>query len=76
MKFDSGIDNGNLYQISKADPDLIQKADFIAIGKSLYGGIVVLGGGLRSPSAFLVKKCFPGSSLALFFFLRSLLKPL
>ena len=27
----------------------------------------MLGGGLRSPSAFLVKKCFPGSSLALFF---------
>ena len=67
MKFDSGIDNGNLYQISKADPDLIQKADFIAICKSLYGRTVVLGGGLRSPRAFLIKKCFPGSSLALFF---------
>ena len=31
MKFDSGTDNGNLYQILKTDPDLIQKADFIAI---------------------------------------------
>ena len=58
MKFDSGIDNGNLYQISKADPDLIQKADFIAICKSLYGGIVAFGGGLRSPSAFLVLLMF------------------
>ena len=45
MKFDSGIDNGNFYQISKADPDLIQKEDFITIYKSLYGGIVALGGG-------------------------------
>ena len=67
IKFHSGIDTENLYKISEADPDLIQKADFIAICKSLYGRTVVLGGGLRSPSAFLVKKCFPGSSLALFF---------
>ena len=54
MKFHSGIDSGKLYQISKADPDLIQNADFIAICKSLYGRTVLLGGGLRSPSAFLV----------------------
>ena len=66
IKFHSGID-------TEADPDLIQKADFIAICKSLYGRTVVLGGGLHSLSAFLVKKCFPGSSLALFF-LSSLLK--
>ena len=54
MKFDSGIDNGNLYKILKADPDLIQNTDFIAICKSLHEGIVAVGGGLRSPSAFLV----------------------
>ena len=51
----------------EASPDLIQKADFIVICKSLYGRTVVVGGGLRSLSAFLVKKCFPGRSLALFF---------
>ena len=54
MKFDSGIDNGNLYQISMAGPDLNQNADFMAICKWLCGGIVALGGGLRSPSAVLV----------------------
>ena len=57
IKFHSGIDTENLYKISEADPDLIQ--NFSAICKSLYGRTVVLGGGLRSLSAFLVKKCFP-----------------
>ena len=31
MKFDSGMDNGILYHIPKADPDLIQKTYFITI---------------------------------------------
>ena len=31
IKFHSGIDTENLYKISEADLDLIQKADFIAI---------------------------------------------
>ena len=31
MKFDSEIYNGVFYQILKADPDLVQMVDFIAI---------------------------------------------
>ena len=31
IKLDSGVDNAVLYQMTKTDPDLIQKADFVGI---------------------------------------------